>query len=441
VRLPIFIAASLFALSACTDKTDPPSDPPTGVTAAPGDGVILMTWDPLPELTYWIFYSQGGSVSIGQSGTIAVKNAVSPRPVIGLVNGTQYSLLMNATNNGSAAGPNSQTVTATPRLAGDNWTKGAVQGIQNLNALAFNGGGRYVAVGDGTTLFAGDFNYGHADPVGVTEWMVPVTPPTSVFPAPPFATDFKAVIFNGAFIALGSNGSVATSGDGLNWIAQHVVATGVTGLTGIAWGVVGGNGTYFAVGTGGQIYTTNDLTQPWQPDTSNTANDLTSVTLLNNGFFATGANGTLLHNAGDGKGWLLVTTGVTTTLRATAFMPNAPFIPGSGIIRYVAVGDGGTILTSSDDNVATVWTPVTPPPVAQNLLGVTAGGATGTRFLAVGQGGTVVFGDSMLDSITPAIPIQWSVAAQPQDGDLSAVNFVVGQYLAVGAAGGNAVSH
>jgi hypothetical protein len=105
------------------------------------------------------------------------------------------------------------------------------------------------------------------------------------------------------------------------------------------------------------------------------------------------------------------------------------------------VGDGGTILTSSDDNVATVWTPVTPPPVAQNLLGVTAGGATGTRFLAVGQGGTVVFGDSMLDSITPAIPIQWSVAAQPQDGDLSAVNFVVGQYLAVGAAGGNAVSH
>ena len=443
MRLPILIAASLLILSGCAGKTDPPSDAPTGVAPTPGDGVILMSWDDLPDLTYWIFYSQGGSVSIGQSGTIAIKNAVSPRAVIGLVNDTPYALLMNATQNGSAAGPNSQTVMATPRLAGNTWIQGAVQGTQNLNALAFNGFGRYVTVGDGTTIFAGDFNYGHTNPVGVTVWSVPTTPPTTVFPVPPFATDFKAVIFNGQFVALGSNGSVTTSGDGINWSVplSRVQNAGVTGLNGLAFGIVNGNGTYIAVGNNGQIYTTTDLNQEWTLDTSaNTKNDLTSITVLNGSFFITGSNGTLLQNNGTGV-WNVVQTGVTTTLRSVAFMPNAPFLPGSGIIRYVAVGDGGTILTSTDDAVATVWTPVTPAPLAQNLLAVTVGGATGTRFLAVGQGGAVVFGDSMLDSITPVIPVQWSVASQPQTGDLSSVHFFLGQYLAVGPTGGNAVSH
>src|SRR5262249_29999833 len=156
---------------------------PTGVTATAGDGVILMSWDQRPDLIYWIFYAAGGTVAPGQVGSIAIKNAVSPRAVTGLVNGTQYALLMNATNQGSAAGPNSQVVTETPRLAGDKWIQGALQGNQNLNALAFNGGGRYVTVGNGTTIFAGDFNYGHTDPVGVTQWFGPSTiPPITWFP-------------------------------------------------------------------------------------------------------------------------------------------------------------------------------------------------------------------------------------------------------------------
>ena len=433
MRLPILLAALLIALPGCA-RNDPPGEAPTGVTATAGDGVILMSWNTLPGLIYWIFYAAGDSVSPGQAGSIAIKNAVSPRAVIGLTNGTSYSLLMNATNKDSAAGPNSLVVTATPRLAGDAWTRGAVQGSQNLNSLAFNGAGRYVTVGDGTTILAADFSYGHTDPVGVIVWTPPTTPPLA-----PFAADLKAVIFTGQFVALGSNGSVATSFDGLNWTAQHpVLAAGVTGLNGIAFGIVQGNATYIAVGNGGQIYLSNDLSQDWQRDTSaNTTADLTSIALLNQGFFVTGANGTLLQNKGDGNGWNAISTGVTSTLRATAFMPNA-FQPGS--IRYVAVGDGGTILTSTDDLVGTSWTPVTPAPLPQNLVGVTVGGATGTRFPAVGQGGAAVFGDSVISNL-PVSSIQWSVASQPQTGDLSSVHFFTGQYLAVGPAGGNAVSH
>lgn len=432
MRLSLLIVASLFAIAGCTTKSNPPSEAPTGVTAAAGDGVVLMSWDMLPDLIYWIFYSPGTSVAPGEVGSIAIKNAASPRAVTGLLNGTQYAFVMNATQKDSAAGPNSLVVPATPRLAGDSWLKGALQGPENLNALAFSGA-RYVAVGDGTTIFAGDFNYGHTNPVGVTVWM-----PPNPFPPGFLADDFKAVIFNGAYVVLGANGAVTTSFDGVNWTVQAAIP-GASGLNGIAFGVIQGNSTYIAVGNGGQIYTTGDLTH-WTLDTSaGTTADLTSIAVLNQGFFVTGSNGTLLQNPGDGTGWHSVLTGgVTSTLRAAAFMPSAPLMPGS--IRYVAVGDGGTILTSTDDTVATAWTPVSPAPLTQNLLGVTVGGATGTRFLAVGQGGAVVFGDSVISNL-PVVNIQWTTASQPPVGDFSSVHFFTGQYLAVGAAGVNAVSH
>jgi len=455
VRLPILIAASLFVLSGCAGKTDPPSDAPTGVTPTPGDGVILMSWNELPDLTYWIFYSQGGSVSVGQPGTIAIKNASSPRAVIGLANDLPYSLLMNATSNGSPAGPDSPTVTVTPRLAGNIWTQGSVQGNQNLNALAFNGLGRYVTVGDGTTIFWGDFNYGHTNPVGVTVWSLPTTPPTSPVgsPLPPFVTDFKAVINNGIFVALGSNGFVATTGDGVTWTAapNRVQNAGVTGLNGLAFGIVNGNATYIAVGNNGQIYTTNDLNLEWTLVTSaNTSNDLTSIAVLNGFFVITGSNGTLLISL-DGQTWTPQNTpGLppNTTLRSAAFMPNALGLPGA--VSYAVVGDGGVIVTATSDEVQRdpnnpnlvlpgTWV-TTLIPGAQNLQSVTVGGATALRFLAVGQGGAAVFGDSAVNGV-PVVPIQWSVATQPQTDDLSAVHFFLGQYLAVGPAGGNAVSH
>jgi hypothetical protein len=73
-------------------------------------------------------------------------------------------------------------------------------------------------------------------------------------------------------------------------------------------------------------------------------------------------------------------------------------------------------------------------PGAQDLRSVAVGGATGLRFLAVGQGGAVVFSDD---------GVQWLVASSPPPSsqDLTSVLFFGGQYLAVGAVGANAVSH
>ena len=394
----------------------------------------MLTWDPLPDLTYWIFFRPGTSVAAAETGAIVIKNAVTPRAVLGLTNGTEYAFVMNATQKDSAAGPSSPVVTAMTRLAGDAWTPGPTPiAPQNLNALASSGFSRFVTVGDATTILYGDFNYGNPNPVGVTAWLPPNPLPVG------FAGDLKAVIYNGLFVALGANGAVATSSDGVTWTAQHLVSSaGVTGLNGLAFGFIQGNGTYIAVGNVGQIYTTSDLTQEWKLDTSaNNPNDLTSIALLNGAFFVTGADGTLLVNKGGGAGWEPQSTGTSSTLRGATFMPNAPL----GAVRFVVVGDAGAVVTTTDVpsvGLAT-WTSIVLPG-AQDLRSVTVGGATGLRFMAVGLVGAAVFGDSVLSGI-PVTNIQWTPASKPATGDWSSVLFFVGQYLAVGAAGASAVSH
>jgi hypothetical protein len=88
----------------------------------------------------------------------------------------------------------------------------------------------------------------------------------------------------------------------------------------------------------------------------------------------------------------------------------------------VVVGDAGTILTS---NTGTDWN-LTTLPSLQNLRGVTFG----SQFVAVGQGSVVVHSDDA---------IKW-VPAPSNSGDLAAVTFAPAMYVAVGAAGANAVS-
>ena len=69
--------------------------------------------------------------------------------------------------------------------------------------------------------------------------------------------------------------------------------------------------------------------------------------------------------------------------------------------------------------------------LTQDLRSVTIGGATATRFLAVGQGGAVAYSDDGLN---------WSIASAGSSNNLASVLFPRGLYLAVGDAGANAVS-
>ena len=413
MRFRVLTAASLLALAGCHLHSDPPGEAPSGVMVTPGEGLVTVNWNRDPELTYWIFYQPGSSAAPAASGVPLIFDAVPPRVVAGLTNDTQYAFIMNATREDSKAGPSSPVVMATPRLAGKEWASGTALGT-NLNGIAFNGS-RLVVVGDSGTIFAGDYNYTSTNPRGVTAWM----PPTSV---PVGTTSLSTVIFSGQqFVALGIDGSILTSTDGLTW----TLATGSipsASMNGIAFGSVSGTGTYVAVGNGGNIFTSTDLVT-WTTALSNPSNgnDLFGVAFLNGGFLnggfvATGASGTLLTST-DGSNWTAPASHTTNALRGAAFR-SAP------TPVYVVVGDAGTIVTSAD---GITWSsPITPPPLLQPLNNV----VFGSRFVAVGQGGAVVFSDD--GSI-------WSPPTTPPDlANLARVVFTAAMYVAVGEAGANA---
>jgi len=410
VRFRLLTTASLLALAGCHLHSDPPGEAPSGVVVTPGEGLVTVNWNRDPELTYWIFYQPGSSVAPAAPGVPLIFDAVPPRVVAGLANDTQYAFIMNATRDDSKAGPSSPIVVKTPRLAGAEWASGTALGT-NLNGIAFNGS-RLVVVGDSGTIFAGDYNYTSTDPLGVTAWM-----PATLLPVGFSATtNLSAVIFSGQqFVALGIDGSILTSTDGLTW----TLATGSipsASMNGIAFGTVSGAGLYVAVDASGSIFTSSDLVN-WNLITPPiTTRALYSVSFLNGRFMATGANGTLLTSA-DGSIWTAQTSNTTNALRGAAFR-SAP------TAVYVVVGDAGTIVTSTD---GTAWNPIPiTPPLPQNLNSV----VFGSRFIAVGQSGAVVFSD---DGST------WSPPTTPPDRvDLARVVFTPAMYVAVGAAGANA---
>jgi hypothetical protein len=419
-RLRVLVIASLILSAGCQRQADPPADAPAGMAVAAGDGLVLVSWVqvPDPNLTYWIFYQAGGSVTAAAPGVPIIRNAQSPRVVANLTNGTQYALVMNATNRDSPAGPSTPVMTATPQLAGANWTAGAPLGTTplNLNGIAFNGR-RFVVVGDAGAIFAGDYNYASTNlnppgPPGVTAW----TPVVSVWWASQLTgvvPNLSAVIFSGAqFVALSADGSILTSTDGFTWTFAGTVPAAGASMNGLAFGSVSGAAVYVAVGAGGAMFTSPDLVN-WTPRASNpvNANDLFGVAFLNGGFVATGANGTLLTSP-DGSNWTGQVSGTLSALRSAAFGVSV-----SAGSRYVAVGDG-TIVTSTD---ALSWTPIP----ASNLRSVTFG----SRFVAVGQGGALAYSDD---------GVNWSTSTTGID--LNRVIFAPGMYVAVGAAGANAVS-
>ncbi len=380
--------------------------------------MAVVSWNQLPDLTYWIFFRAGSSVVPAVPGVPLIRSAQSPRVVASingapLVNGTQYAFVMNATNQDSPAGPASAVFLATPRLAGasGSWTPGTPLGVplQHLNAVAF-GGTRLVAVGDAGALFAGDYNYTSVNPPGVTAWTLPTLVPAGF-------TNLSAVMFTGAvFVALAKDGSVSTSSDGLSWTSTPAIPSGAAVMSGLALGFLPGVSVFVAVGSSGGIFTSTDGGTTWTQVVSNTPNNLNGVSFVGGIFIVTGANGTLLTSP-DGITWTTQTSNTPNALRGAAF----GLVAGQGL--YVAVGDAGTIVTSSDSG--TTWSAVAPP-LAQNLRNV----VFGSRFVAVGQGGAVAYSDDGLN---------WSPASAGS-ADLNAVIFTPAMYVAVGASGANAVS-
>lgn len=165
-------------------------------------------------------------------------------------------------------------------------------------------------------------------------------------------------------VTVGTEGRILTSADGVVWIARS------SGTTDWLVGVAYGNGRFIAVGDRGRI-----LTSP-TGETWTTVPNVPTTARLNNAVFgprspggptdgiwvAVGEAGTALVSTDQGSTWRSGTTGVTGWLRGLTsmvtrsyvFAPKGGGTGGLASIRYfaevsfVATGQGGSIVTSTD---------------------------------------------------------------------------------------------
>lgn len=109
----IGLLLSSVVLIGCGSKFSPAT--PSGVTASPGNGQVVIAWMDVPNATsYNIYYSTSSGVTSGTktNGTL-VSNVSNPYTLMNLTNGTTYYFVVTAVSSSAESLPSSQ-VSATP---------------------------------------------------------------------------------------------------------------------------------------------------------------------------------------------------------------------------------------------------------------------------------------------------------------------------------------
>ncbi|WP_158289287.1 hemoblobin-interacting domain-containing protein [Paenibacillus flagellatus] len=213
--------------------------------------------------------------------------------------------------------------------------------------------------------------------------------------------DFNGVAFgNGTYVAVGSAGTILTSGDGIHWTPRP--SNTENSLNGVAYG----SGVFTAVGMNGTILTSADGVS-WVNRSSGSADFYSSVIYAKGLFLIAGfmptlvssdagntwtaSNGNFFSSIAYGNGMFVATgfmgfatSGDGVHWESLGWSPNDPvnvIVYGNG--TFVAAGGNGSVLTSSD---GANWTGRTSG-TAASLFGAAYYNGT---FLAVGQSGTII---------------------------------------------------
>ncbi|OIQ99935.1 hypothetical protein GALL_179500 [mine drainage metagenome] len=378
----IMVAMVAMSLAGCFGSGASSAPQPTNVAVAAKDSRVVVTWDSIPGVTYWVFTAAGAGVtptncsSMPACGTTLY--ATSPQVVsslpgvygtygtVPLTNGVQYSFTVNGRINGGPGGPGSPAIEAIPRLAGATWNTGLNAGTTDLRGVAY--GGAFVATGLGGASFSSaDGNV----------W-------TAL--SNPYPTDFYAVTFNGAvYLSVGAGGNVIGLAPGTSsWVAQN------SGTLNTLYAITSGNGLVVAAGASGTIITTSNGGANWMTQSSPTGSSLYGLAYgVAKGvgtYVAVGAAGTLLYST-DGITWNRTSSPLPTIdLKGVTYGG----LDANNVGVFVAVGNNGTVLTSED---GIVWTQQTSTniPSTSNLNSVAY--TAYRRFMAVGSDGNIYYSE------------------------------------------------
>ncbi|MCX8522140.1 MAG: hypothetical protein ORN28_11480 [Rhodoferax sp.] len=234
-------------------------------------------------------------------------------------------------------------------------------------------------------------------------------------------SDLRALTYDGGhWIAVGDGGLIYKSADGATWTPVPSPATGSNNLRAVLY--VNATIGYVLSDANKNLYRGTDLANL-------TANPINPSSNIN----ALATDGSTMVAVGDG-GTIQTSTDGSNWTNASIKMPPASSVSFRSVATsngsWVAVGDAGAIYVSTDSG--TTWTaPSNYSPVASGAFRCVAG--IGSMFVAVGDAGAVV---SSKDGIS------WTAATMPTlpstpfaSSNLYAVNAASGQFLAVGEAG------
>lgn len=363
----------------------------TGVVTSSVDGI---TWSATPltqnldAITYGagLFVAVGGKLSgstqilTSPDGVIwSISPASAARGLTGVAYGNGKFVAVSDTNS------NSGLMLTSPD--GFTWTEANYGGTRNNPFSVAFGNGIFTAVGTEGSIFSSK------NAVDWTTRSVGSNNPSTIT-----SVAFGANLFVASYYSYG----IITSPDGITWsIANPVGPQYVLGLCYY-------NSRFVAVGYYGTLSTSSDGTT-WTNRSSATSSELTSVAGGNNMLVAVGQGGAIVTST-DGITWTTLNLGINSYLSSVIFANN----------QFMIVGSNGTILTSSNGISWTIGNSGT----TATLYAVTHGGGL---WVAVGGSG---FDPGVI--FTSPDGVTWTDHSPSVSGILSAVAYGDNQFVAVG---------
>jgi hypothetical protein len=316
-------------------------------------GIILSSTDAITwtikvsgttNTLYSVTSANNQFVTVGASGTILTSSDASIWTFKDSKTTTNLNNVSFEGNHFVAVGNEGAVIESTD---GTTWITRTTITFDDLKGIAF-GNNHYIAVGlSGTILLSTNRVIWSLSTAGIRNQF------------------FDISWGNNQYVAVGAFGIIRTSPDGKSW-TDRVSGTTST-LSGITWW----NGKYVVVGANGTILTSVDGIA-WTARLSGTTSQLRNVIWGNGVFVAVGDGGVTLTST-SGLVWTSVPSGSSTQLKSTIWKntryttvsfsgeifdsnigsvssgtvnPLWDIAWGNGL--YVAVGDKGTILTSTD---------------------------------------------------------------------------------------------